>query len=193
MKAVQFPVTKAAARKLRVGEEVAVFGTMVTGRDAAHKLMVEQKPDFIRPYLENGALYHCGPVMKQTRGGWQAAAAGPTTSIREEPYEATVIEEYGIRAVIGKGGMGKKTSEALKKFGAVYLHAVGGAAVSAADAIVSVETVFMLEELGVPEAFWVFKIAGFKAVVTMDAHGNSLHADILEASRTERDRLIAAR
>ena len=191
MKSIQFPMSRKDVRKLRVGDEVAVFGTMVTGRDAAHKLMVEQKPEFIRPYLENGALYHCGPVMKQTRGVWQAAAAGPTTSIREEPYEATVIEEYGVRAVIGKGGMGKKTSGALRKFGAVYLHAVGGAAVSAADAIVSVETVFLLEELGVPEAFWVFKTEGLKAVVTMDAHGGSLHAEVLAASRGARDRLSA--
>lgn len=192
MKAIQFPISEKDIRALRVGDEVTVTGTVVTARDAAHKLLVEQRPDFIRPYLNGGAIYHCGPVMKKERGVWRAAAAGPTTSIREEPYEATVIEMYGVRAIIGKGGMGKKTSDALKKFGAVYLHAVGGAAVSIADSIVEVADVFLLDELGVPEAFWIFRTREMKAVVTMDARGGSLHKDVLAASQKARDRLMGS-
>jgi fumarate hydratase subunit beta len=190
---IQFPMTEKAARALRVGDEVSISGTVVTARDAAHKLLIEQKPDFIRPYLLDGAIYHCGPVMKKERGIWYASAAGPTTSIREEPYEAAVIEMYGVRAIIGKGGMGQKTSDALKRFGGVYLHAVGGAAVSIADSIVEVEDVFLLDELGVPEAFWIFRTRGMKAVVTMDSKGQSLHRDVLAASQVVRDRLMASR
>ena len=193
MKAIQFPISEKEVRALRVGDEVSLSGTVVTARDAAHKLLVEQNPEFIRPYLQGSAIYHCGPVMKKERGIWRAAAAGPTTSIREEPYEATVIETYGVRAIIGKGGMGKKTSDALKRFGGVYLHAVGGAAVSIADSIVEVENVFLLEELGVPEAFWIFRTKEMKAVVTMDAKGGSLHRNVLAASQSARDRLLTTR
>jgi fumarate hydratase class I len=190
VKTITFPLTESDVRDLKVGDEVSLFGIVVTARDAAHKLLVENRPDFIRPYLKDGAVYHCGPVMIKERGVWRAVAAGPTTSIREEPYEAAVIKEYGIRAVIGKGGMGDKTSAALKEHGGVYLHAVGGAAVSVADAVVSVPEVFLLEELGVPEAFWIFMTKNFKAVVTMDAHGNSLHKDVQAKSQGQRDRLI---
>jgi fumarate hydratase subunit beta len=187
---VQTPITEEVARSLRVGDEVELFGTVVTARDAGHKLMVEKRPEFIRPFLMGGAIYHCGPVMKQTGGKWIAVAAGPTTSIREEPYEGPVIKEYGVRAVIGKGGMGKQTSEACQVFGAVYLHAVGGAAVSIAESIKSIEDVFMLEELGVPEAFWIMRVEGFKTVVTMDSTGESLHQTILDQSQKVRNELI---
>ena len=190
MKTIAFPIEEKEVRALRVGDEVSVSGTVVTARDAAHKLLVERRPDFIRPYLKNGAIYHCGPVMIKEHGGWRAAAAGPTTSIREEPYEATVIAEYGVRAIIGKGGMGERTLNAFREKGGVYLHAVGGAAVSIADAIRDVPNVFLLEELGVPEAFWIFETHELKAVVTMDTHGNSLHKTVEDASRRERDRLI---
>jgi len=190
VKTIAFPIEEKEARALRVGDEVSVSGIVVTARDAAHKLLVERRPDFILPYLKNGAIYHCGPVMIREKGVWRAVAAGPTTSIREEPYEATVIAEYGVRAIIGKGGMGEKTSNALREFGGVYLHAVGGAAVSIADAIREVPNVFLLEELGVPEALWIFETRQLKAVVTMDAHGNSLHKTVEDASRRERDRLI---
>ena len=187
---LQIPIPETEIRKLKVGDDVALFGTLVTARDAGHKLMVEKRPDFIRPYLKEGVIYHCGPVMTQKKGVWTATAAGPTTSIREEPYEATVIEDYNVRAIIGKGGMGKKTSDALKTFGAVYLHAVGGAAVAIADSIKAVDDVFMLDEFGVPEAFWVMRVEGFKTVVTMDAKGKSLHEKILKRSQKIRDALI---
>ncbi len=190
MTRLEIPIAESAVRKLKVGDNVSLFGTVVTARDAGHKLMVEKSPDFIRSYLKEGVIYHCGPVMTQKKGIWRAAAAGPTTSIREEPYEAKVIEDYQVRAVIGKGGMGDQTLAALKQFGAVYLHAVGGAAVAIADSIERIEEVFMLDEFGVPEAFWVMKVAGFKAIVTMDADGQSLHEKVLRKSESIRNSLM---
>lgn len=192
MTRIDIPISEQAIRKLKVGENVSLYGTIVTARDAGHKLMVEKSPDFIRPYIEEGVIYHCGPVMTHSKGIWRAAAAGPTTSIREEPYEAKVIEDYNVRAVIGKGGMGKQTLAALKKFGAVYLHAVGGAAVAIADSIKQIDDVFMLDEFGVPEAFWVMKVEGFKAIVTMDASSRSLHDKVLRKSKSIRNSLINA-
>ena len=191
MTRLDIPISEDAIRKLEVGENVSLYGTIVTARDAGHKLMVEKSPDFVRPFIEEGVIYHCGPVMVHDKKGWRAAAAGPTTSIREEPYEARVIEDYRVRAVIGKGGMGKQTLAALERFGAVYLHAVGGAAVAIADSIKQIDDVFMLDEFGVPEAFWVMKVEGFKAIVTMDAHGKSLHDKVLRMSKSIRDMLIS--
>jgi fumarate hydratase subunit beta len=187
---IDLPVGEKAIRELKVGDEVSLHGTVVTARDAAHKLMIEQWPEFVRPLLEGGAIYHCGPVMKKTGKGWFAVAAGPTTSIREEPYEAAVMEHYGVRAVIGKGGMGAGTLAACEKVGAVYLHAIGGAAPLIADSIVRTRDVHLLEELGVPEAFWEFDVDGFKAVVTMDSRGRSLHERVEAESRRRRDDLL---
>lgn len=180
---LQTPITEEAARSLKVGDEVLLSGTIVTARDAAHKLMVEEKPDFIREHLLGSVIYHCGPVVKKDeQGNYSFVAAGPTTSSREEPYQADVIEEYKVRAVIGKGGMGPKTADGLKKTGAVYLHAVGGAGSLIAKKVTKVDTVYKLEEFGTPEAFWVIQVVDFPCVVTMDSHGGSLHKDILEMS-----------
>jgi fumarate hydratase class I len=133
-------------------------------------------------YALNGAvLYHCGPVMLQQGEGWVTKAAGPTTSIREEPYQADVIRRYGLRGVIGKGGMGAKTLAAMQECGAVYLHAIGGAAQIYADAIEKVLGVELLD-FGIPEAMWRLRVKNFLCIVTMDAHGNSLHADVEKAT-----------
>lgn len=187
---INLPTSEKEIRNLKAGDHVALYGTIVTARDAAHKFMVENWPEFAKPLLKDGAIYHCGPVMQKIGDTWKAVAAGPTTSIREEPYEAAVIEHYGVRIIIGKGGMGEKTLDACKKFGAVYLHAVGGAAPLIADCIVKTKAVHMLEEFGVPEALWEFEVEGFSGVVTMDARGKSLHEDILKKTRKNRDRLI---
>ena len=133
--------------------------------------------------LHGSVLYHCGPVMLQEGGEWKVKAAGPTTSIREEPYQADVIKRYGVRAVIGKGGMGPRTLDALRQFGAVYLNAIGGAAQVYARAVEKVLGVYLLD-FGVPEAMWHLRVKGFAAIVTMDAHGNSLHADVEQATGT---------
>lgn len=190
MKKIDIPVDEETVRGLRVGDEVALHGLLVCARDAAHKLMVEQRPDFVRPHIKDGVIYHCGPIMLERDGGWSVVSAGPTTSIREEPYEAGVIAEYGVRAVIGKGGMGEKTLRALGLHGAVYLHAVGGAAVYLAGFVRRVPGVYMLEEFGIPEAFWLFEVDGFPTVVTMDAAGRSLHAGVKRASSKALDSLV---
>jgi fumarate hydratase class I len=134
--------------------------------------------------LQGSVLYHCGPVVMKEGDGWRVTAAGPTTSIREEPYQADVIRRYGVRAVIGKGGMGAKTLAALKEAGAVYLNAIGGAAQFYARTIDRVDGVSLLE-FGTPEAMWHLEVTDFPAIVTMDAHGNSLHKEIEESSARE--------
>jgi fumarate hydratase class I len=144
----------------------------------------------VAPLLAGGAIYHCGPVMIRDGKLWKAVAAGPTTSIREEPYEAAVMAHYNVRVIIGKGGMGPSTLAACKKVGAVYVHAIGGAAPLIADMIVRTREVHLLEELGVPEALWIYEVEGFKGVVTMDAEGRSLHKDLFAETKMNRDRLL---
>ncbi len=195
MRKLSVPISEATVRALRVGETVSLSGVIVTGRDAAHKYMVENfirtggKPpqseravyEALKDILRDGVLYHCGPVVKKEGDTWRFVAAGPTTSIREEPYEADVIEHFGVRAVIGKGGMGAKTLAACQSHGAVYLHAIGGAASLIAQSVKEVLAVHKLE-FGVPEAFWVIRVEDFPAVVTMDSHGQSLHEQIARES-----------
>ncbi len=182
------PLSEETVRALKVGDVVLVRGEMYTGRDAVHACLMKNPP----PVDLNGAvLYHCGPVMLKDGGKWTVKAAGPTTSIREEPYQADVIKRYGVRAVIGKGGMGAKTSAALKEFGAVYLNAIGGAAQYYARTVQDVLDVNLLD-FGVPEAMWHLRVDQFPAIVTMDAHGNSLHADVEKATAEELERLQPA-
>ncbi len=189
---INLPVSEEEIRKLKIGDEVLLSGTMITSRDMAHKLMHEEKPDFIRPFLKNSMIYHCGPVVKKHENGeYSFVAAGPTTSTREEPYQADVIEEYQVRGVIGKGGMGPKTLAGLKKTGAVYLHAVGGLGTLLAQRIIKVIDVFKLEEFGSPEAFWIIEVKDFPVVVTMDSHGNSLHKTVLDKSMARSEELLA--
>jgi fumarate hydratase class I len=180
------PISEATIRSLKVGDEVTISGTLFTGRDAMHKYLHDGGKLPTQVNLREGILYHCGPVViKDEQGKWKCVAAGPTTSIREEPYEWQVIRDLGLRGVIGKGGMGDKTLEACKAHGCVYLHAIGGAAQVLAECIKRVANVFMMEEFGAPEAIWEFQVSGFPAVVTMDAHGNSLHKEVLAASEAE--------
>jgi len=173
------PYTEEQVRRLTVGDMVGISGLLYTGRDAVHKYLHEGgKPPVS---LAGQIIYHCGPVVVKERGTWVVKAAGPTTSIREEPYQGHLIERLGLRAVVGKGGMGAKTLEACRKFGCVYLHAVGGAAQVLAECVTEVVGVH-LEQFGSPEAIWALRVKDFPAVVTMDSHGKSLHADILERS-----------
>ena len=191
MAELMLPVAEEQIRELRVGANIELTGRMVTGRDAAHKWLLEDFRDEVAPYLEGSVIYHCGPVVKQhADDSWEFVAAGPTTSIREEPYQAAVIERYGLRGVIGKGGMGKRTLKGLERAGALYLHAVGGAAQVLARAVQRVERVFMLEEFGVPEAMWVVHVERFPVMVTMDAHLGSLHEEVEEKSRREFESLL---
>jgi fumarate hydratase class I len=204
---LHIPISDGAIRALHIGDQVRLYGTVVTARDAAHKYIMDT---FIHPpaipeselalhdqltrLWAGGVIYHCGPVVsKDESGRWRFVAAGPTTSIREEPYEADVIAHFGVRAVIGKGGMGPKTLAACKQYGAVYLHAVGGAATLIASSVKEVLTVYKKDEFGVPEAFWVVRVEGFPAVITMDAHGQSLHETMAATSAQKLADLIGTR
>jgi fumarate hydratase, class I len=175
------PISEAAVRALKVGDVVLIDGEMYTGRDNVHAWLMKNPPPVD---LHGAVLYHCGPVMMKQGERWMVKAAGPTTSIREEPYQADVIRRYGVRAVIGKGGMGPTTLAALRECGAVYLNAIGGAAQYYARTVEEVLGVHLME-FGIPEAMWHLKVHGFAAIVTMDAHGNSLHADVEKATGAE--------
>ena len=178
-----FPFTKEKILALKVGDEVLISGVVFTGRDAVHKYLHEGGKLPAGVSLKDGIIYHCGPVMmKQPDGSWKCTAAGPTTSIREEPYQGQIIHDFGVRGVIGKGGMGDRTMEACKENGCVYLHAVGGAAQVLAECVKKVRNVYFAAEFGAPEAIWELEIEDFPAVVTIDAHGNSLHKVILARS-----------
>jgi len=207
MGSLSLPASEQDIRRLQVGDPVQLSGRMITGRDAAHKWMVETFIRKIRPpqdddlqvyadlreLLAGGAIYHCGPVVTGLETGkFGFAAAGPTTSSREEPYQAEVIAHFGMRAVIGKGGMGARTLAACQEHGAVYLHAIGGAATLIAQSVRRVPAVHKLE-FGVPEAMWVIEVVDFPAVVTMDSHGRSLHAEVEAHSRRALEELLAAR
>lgn len=181
-----FPFTENKIRALHVGDEVAISGLVYTGRDAVHKYLHEGGTLPGEVNLRDGILYHCGPVViRDDKGQWKVTAAGPTTSIREEPYQGGIIQHFGLRGVIGKGGMGDRTLAACRDYGCVYLHAVGGAAQVLAECVTSVRGVYLLEKFGSPEAIWAFELDRFPAVVTMDSHGRSLHSEIMAASRTE--------
>jgi fumarate hydratase class I len=176
--ALKAPLTEEAVRSLKVGDVVLVSGRMFTGRDAVHSHLMKHEPPVD---LHGSVLYHCGPVVVKEGDGWRVTAAGPTTSIREEPYQGEIIRRYGVRVVMGKGGMGAKTLAAMQEQGAVYLNAIGGAAQFYARAITAVDGVSLLE-FGTPEAMWHLTVEDFPAIVTMDAHGNSLHKDIEQQS-----------
>lgn len=185
------PITEETIRTLKVGDAVSISGRLFTGRDRVHKFLHEggKLPSEVK--TNGGIIYHCGPVViKDEKGNWKATAAGPTTSIREEPYQGQIIRDLGLRGVIGKGGMGEKTLAACRESGCVYLHAIGGAAQVLAECIKTVQNVHFLKDFGSPEAIWEFEVEKFPAVVTMDAHGNSLHKEVFEASETALSRHV---
>ncbi len=169
------PLDEATVRALKVGDTVELTGRVYTGRDAAHHRMHAGTPPPVD--LRGAVIYHCGPVMVQENGRWVCKAAGPTTSSREEPYQWEVMRDHGIRGVIGKGGMGPKTLDGCKKYGCVYLHAIGGAAQICAERITRVDGVDWMD-LGSPEAVWHLWVVKFPVIVTMDSHGGSLHQQV---------------
>ena len=176
---LQTPLTDADIRKLKVGDVVLLDGVVFTGRDAVHKYLHDGgELDEIR----NGVIYHCGPVVLKDKGEYRVLAAGPTTSIREEPYQADIIKRFGVKAVIGKGGMGAKTQKACQEHGCVYLHGIGGAAQIYAQCVERVVSV-RLEQFGSPEAVWELQVKNFPAVVAIDSHGNNLQQVVTDRSR----------
>jgi fumarate hydratase subunit beta len=205
MHSLTMPIPDDVIRQLKVGDPVSLSGVMITGRDTAHKWMIEtfvkgtrspqgddeQVYEALKGILAGGAVYHCGPVVAglDTRE-YRFVAAGPTTSTREEPYQGDVMRHFNVKAVIGKGGMGPKTLAACQEVPGVYLHAIGGAASLIAQSVQRVLTVYKLD-FGVPEAMWVIEVKDFPAVVTMDAHGGSLHAEVEARSKANLERLLA--
>lgn len=205
MRQVSIPIDNEMILDLNVGDSVLLNGVIVTGRDSAHKWMVEtfikttrqpQDDDLqvyqeLKQLLDGGVIYHCGPVVAglETKE-YKFVAAGPTTSTREEPYQGDVMRHFNLKGVIGKGGMGPKTLTACQEVPGVYFHAVGGAASLIAQSVTAVEAVYKFE-FGVPEAMWVIRVKDFPAVVTMDAHRNSLHAEVAERSQSALQDLLA--
>jgi fumarate hydratase subunit beta len=205
MREITIPISDETIRSLHVGEPVQLSGVMVTGRDSVHKWMSEtfikktrppqgddlQVYEEIKKVLDHGVLYHCGPVVSgiDTRE-YKFVAAGPTTSTREEPYQADVMKHFNIKGVMGKGGMGAKTLQGCMDTPGVYFHAIGGAASYLAQTVRRVLGVYKLEEFGVPEAMWVIEVQNFPVVVTMDAHGESQHKTIDEQSQKVLDGLL---
>ena len=197
------PISEEQIRALKVGDQVLLSGVIFTGRDAAHKYMMDNFikgacPDSEKEFYEllkrelaGSVIYHCGPVVKKRADGkYEFVAAGPTTSIREEPYQADVIGHFGLRGVIGKGGMRAKTLAGCKEHGAVYLHAIGGAAPLIADHVKEVVDVYKLD-FGVPEAFWKIRVEDLPCVVTMDSHNQSLHEGIQQESEQRMQKILA--
>lgn len=170
------PISEKEVRDLRVGDVFHLSGLLVTARDEAHRKMLERGAPLP---LEGLAIFHCGPVVQKKGKVWEVVAAGPTTSARMELFEDEFLRRFKPRVIVGKGGMGQKTAQALREVGAVYAHFTGGAGVLAAQAVKRVREVYWLEELGIPEAIWVFEVEEFgPLVVTMDSHGRSLYQDL---------------
>ena len=206
MREINIPIEDEVIRSLHAGDPVALTGIMITGRDVVHKWISEtfikktrepqgndlQTYEGIKRYLAQGVLYHCGPVVSGVdTKEYKFVAAGPTTSIREEPYQADVMKHFNIKGVIGKGGMGPRTLKGCEETPGVYFHAIGGAASFLAQTVQKVLGVYKLEEFGVPEAMWVIEVRNFPVVVTMDAHGVSKHSTLDESSHKVLDELLA--
>ena len=186
------PISEEDVRKLKVNDVLYISGTIVTVRDAAHKKALEQfkqgKPLPIN--LEGLAIFHCGPIVKKEAGKWVVVAAGPTTSMRMEQFEDEFIKAFKVRVVIGKGGMGKKTTDAMQKYGAVYGAFTGGAGVLGAKAVKNVKTVEWLQDLGMPEALWVFDVEEFGPLtVAIDSHGNNLFEEVKRKAEENRAKI----
>ncbi|MGQ9699838.1 MAG: FumA C-terminus/TtdB family hydratase beta subunit [Candidatus Bipolaricaulaceae bacterium] len=173
------PVSEEEARALHAGDVFYLAGLLITARDEAHKKILERGSPLP---LAGMAIFHCGPVVQKKGEVWEVVAAGPTTSARMELFEADLLRKFQPRVLVGKGGMGEKTLSALSEVGAVYAHFTGGAGVLAAQAIKRVREVHWLEELGTPEAIWVFEVEKFgPLVVAMDSHGRSLYKELSTA------------
>lgn len=185
---LDYPFTRDKVRALKVGDAVSLSGRVYTGRDKFHKYFADGGK--LPVDFTNGALYHCGPVILSTKTGWRVVAAGPTTSVRENPYEPDFIAQSGVRIIIGKGGMDSRSLAAMKKYGCVYIQAVGGAAALSAAAVKKVAGVSLLDSFGAAEAVWHFDVEDFCGVVAMDSHGNSLFERVGECSAKNLESLL---
>lgn len=169
------PLSREALDTLKIGGIFYLSGTVVTARDAAHKHRV-LKGNIPETSLQDGAIFHAGPITKQDENGkWHMVSIGPTTSMRMERYGKTFMEMTGVKLVVGKGGMGANTERACIEQGAVHAVFPGGCAVVAANQVEEITRVEWLEELGMPEALWVCKVKEFgPLIVSIDTKGNNL-------------------
>ena len=204
MRELNIPISPDTIRSLHTGDTVTLTGILATGRDTVHKWMIDtfirktktpgdddlEVYEAIKPVFKESLIYHCGPVVSGLdTGDYKFVAAGPTTSIREEPYQSEVMHHFDMRGVIGKGGMGANTLQACQDVPAAYFHAIGGAATLIAESVEEVVGVFKLG-FGVPEAIWVLKVKEFPVVVTMDSHGKSIHDEVEQASKKKLAKLL---
>ncbi|MGB9636275.1 MAG: FumA C-terminus/TtdB family hydratase beta subunit [Thermoplasmata archaeon] len=177
------PLNEADVKQLRLGDIVYLTGKIYTARDEAHMHILSdiKAGKKIPVELKGMAIYHCGPIVKKLgEGRCELVAAGPTTSSRMNALEPEFIEKTGVRAIIGKGGMNKSVSDAMAKFGCVYLAFTGGAAILAAKGLNKVEGVY-LEELGMPEAVWIMDAKDFgPLVVGITAFGENMFVNLAE-------------
>ena len=181
MTKLEYPFREKDVRRLKAGDAVTITGRIYTGRDKFHKHFADGGK--LPVDFRDGALYHCGPVVvKSADGAWRVVSAGPTTSVRENPYEPAFIAATGVRIIIGKGGMDAATLAAMKRHGCVYVQAVGGAGALYGESVKNVAGVSLLREFGAAEAIWHFDVEDFRGVVAMDAHGHSLFADVAKSS-----------
>lgn len=186
---LKYPYTEEQIKELNVGDSVRISGTVYTGRDQLHKFLAEGGESPVD--LRDGAIYHCGPVVVKDNGGWRIKSAGPTTSIREEPYMAKIIAKHGLRVVIGKGGMGSHTLDACRRYGCVYLQAAGGAAALLAQGIRAVVGVWFLDEFGSTEAMWKLDVENLDLVVGMDSKGCDLYQEVRCSSECKLNELLS--
>jgi fumarate hydratase subunit beta len=185
------PISEEEIRKLKVNDVLYVTGTIVTARDAAHKRALEyfREGKALPVNLEGLAVFHCGPIVKKEDEKWIVVAAGPTTSTRMDQFEDEFIKNFKVRVIIGKGGMGKRTTEAMKQYGAVYGAFTGGAAVLAAKAVKQVKALEWAD-LGMPEALWILEVEEFGPLtVAIDSHGNNLFEEVKNKVEENRTRI----
>lgn len=186
---IEYPFSASDVRDLKIGDNISLSGIVYTGRDRLHKHLFDGGKSPVD--LNDSALYHCGPVVVYRDGVWHVQAAGPTTSVREEPYMARIIEQHHVRVIIGKGGMGDATTKACAKHGCVYLQTVGGAASVMAQTIERVESVHLMKEFGAVDAVWEFVVRDLKAVVAIDAHNHNIHKRVRASSKRALKTLLA--
>ena len=187
------PISAKEALALRVGDEVLISGVVITARDRAHRFLAEEaNPRTLPFYLGGAIIYHCGPLVKREGEKYRVISAGPTTSARMNIYAPKVLDKFGVRGFIGKGGMNETVGRALKKYGAVYLAATGGAAVLLGKCITKVLGNFKLKEFGLPECFWILEVKDLPAIVAMDAHGGDLFRKVRERCAKVRNILLAS-
>ena len=178
------PLTEAQSRALRVNDTVTLQGTLFGIRDATHIHMFDRGRK-TRFDLRGHAVIHTAPNVRKTPTGYEPICVGTTTSDRMERFTAPLMREYGVRLVIGKGGLREGSLQAFKEFGGAYLAIIGGTAALETTWIEAIEDVD-LDDLH-PESLWKFRVNGFgPLLVAMDSHGSSLYTEVKTAAQHRR-------